>query len=105
MTKENKELLLKDLCSRLPYGVICEGKYSDAEYDIDGGIEMFDAHGVLEAISMDETVINSYCCDIETVKPYLRPMSNMTEEEAKEMCKTVCSYDKITSLQLLIKTT
>lgn len=84
MEKEDRELLLQDLCARLPYGVICEGKYCDVEYDIDGGIDMFDVHGVLEAIFMTETIINSYCCDIETVKPYLRPMSSMTGEEKKD---------------------
>lgn len=84
MIQEDKKILIKDLCARLPYGVICEGKYSDAEYDIDGGIEMFDVRGVLEAIFIDEMIIISYNCDIETVKPYLRPMSSMTEKEDKE---------------------
>ena len=93
MTKEDKELLLKDLCARLPYGVICEGKYCVAEYDIDGGIEMFDVHGVLEAIFMIETIINSYCCDIETVKPYLRPMSSMTDEEKREIYDWLAEND------------
>lgn len=69
MTQEDKDLLLKDLCARLPYGVICE-IYNDIssikEKLLIGGILHFDA--------------DSIC-----VKPYLRPMSSMTEEEKNEM--------------------
>ena len=44
MTQEEKELLLKDLSARLPYGVKCHFKYGSAEGDvtlgcIDNGVE------------------------------------------------------------------
>ena len=29
MTQENKELLLKDLCARLPYNVICQVEFKE----------------------------------------------------------------------------
>lgn len=83
MITEDKELLLKDLCSRLPYGVICEGvqvcSYGEHE-----------AFGKLDSVNRDSSVyIDDYYCDINTVKPYLRPMSSMTKEEAIEMYFTV----------------
>ena len=68
MTQEDKQLLLKDLCARLPYGVICD-IYNDTctikEKLLFGGISHF----------ADDTIC---------VKPYLRPMSSMTEEEEEE---------------------
>ena len=39
MTQEDKELLLKDLCARLPYGVKCQIDYNNEE-DTDLGIEI-----------------------------------------------------------------
>ena len=74
MTQEEKQLLLKDLCARLPYGV--HGAYSwkcgnPYERELTGNL-------------MSE-LINSFdsTCDSE-FKPYLRPMSSMTEEEENE---------------------
>lgn len=72
MTQEEKQLLLKDLCGRLPYGV----KYKDR---IEGGIHILSLN-----------IIHHY----ERFIPYLRPMSSMTEEEQKEFvefhCVTLC---------------
>ena len=73
MTQEEKNLLLKDLCARLPYGVIVEiqGHYDDGERFI-------------RESEFDNTMLG-YLYDDETIiKPYLRPMSSMTEEELKE---------------------
>ena len=74
MTQEEKELLIKDLCSRLPYECII----SIAEGGIDG-------------IQWADVTLNSYFFHQileedawEYVKPYLRPMSSMTEEERQE---------------------
>ena len=70
MTQEDKELLLKDLCARLPYGVkvlyntqIFEVQYIEPMY---GEIKLLD----------NET----YTLPIEEVKPYLFPLSSMTDE-------------------------
>ena len=66
MTQEDKELLLKDLCARLPYGVIVkQGCY-------EGKLTSFDKYTLS---------FNSSCA---LPKPYLRSMSSMTEEEEKE---------------------
>lgn len=80
MKQDEKELLLKDLCARLPYNV-----YVDRI-----GI----AHKLIGVNSADKTVtINNEDYMPTTffinaseipVKPYLRPMSSMTKEERKE---------------------
>lgn len=69
MKTEEKQLLLKDLCARLPYGVRVN-IIEDA-----GGAEIDDE-------LTTSTISHSF---MWTVKPYLRPMSSMTEEEAKEI--------------------
>ncbi len=68
MTQEEKDLLLRDLCGRLPYGVIlnCVG-------DIGEKLKIIDENGFIN---------NDW--DINEVKPYLRPLSSMTEEEKIE---------------------
>lgn len=83
MTNEEKDLLLKDLCARLPYGVICKSKY--IEYDeIDGDDIEWDKEGKIELIGDDYVIINSYRCEIDKTKPYLRPLTSMTEDETVE---------------------
>lgn len=88
MTQEEKELLLKDLCTRLPYGVICQ--------IIDTNDESFVRSGKLLEIKDIETdakgttflFFNEHVpcySDITEIKPYLRPMDSMTEEEKEEM--------------------
>ena len=83
MTQEDKELLLKDLCARLPYGlkVKCE-KYSFP-------VTILYA-GNIDEVKFKETGGIEYIC---AIKPYLRPMSSMTEEELKEFRACHCVYD------------
>lgn len=66
MTKEEKQLLLKDLCARLPYGFVIH-RYSD---NVDITINTID----------DFSHFLEYS-EGEEFKPYLRPMSSMTEGE------------------------
>ena len=78
MTQEDKELLLKDICGRLPYGVKV----------ILGDKPMY--AWTLESVSIEKNdVIDVYIesgnFPLEAVKPYLRPMSSMTEEEIDTM--------------------
>lgn len=80
MTQEDKELLLKDLCGRLPYGIIASVRGSDEEF------QHFHILGVKYGKVLVENNIlqvNDFE-DAEVVKPYLRPMSSMTEEEREE---------------------
>lgn len=76
MRQEDKELLLKDLCSRLPYGVKIE-----LTWWVMG--EGTCINTILEPDHIEQ-LLNDEDGDTE-IKPYLRPMSSMTEEEAKEL--------------------
>ena len=71
MTQEDKDLLIKDLSARLPYRVICR-VYSSLEYHFNWKV----------IPSNIEWFINNV--DFFKIKPYLRPLSSMTEEEEKE---------------------
>ena len=87
MTKEDKELLLKDLCARLPYlenWVQFEGK----NYVITGY-----GHGRVSLLPSPFSSAVGPCPLIEEVKPYLRPMSSMTEEEAFEFGDTILNAE------------
>lgn len=82
MTQEEKELLLKDLCARLPYGTKCLCKWTkDAPNGTSGCIQELSTFVIDEIEIMDNP---QYECQICDVKPYLRSMSSMTEEERKE---------------------
>ena len=75
MTQKDKELLLKDLCARLPYGVKVESVFinPDTKEHKSCGIEVFDATSIL----MIRDGLGEF-------KPYLFPLSSMTEEQKKE---------------------
>ena len=74
MTREDKELLLKDLCARLPYGVVIHLDEKTDEND-----ERL--YGMRE--NGGKFLIND-AFYIEEVKPYLFPLSSMTEEQKEE---------------------
>ena len=82
MKQEDKELLLKDLCARLPYGLICDrlGKYYPL-VDIDIKRE-------LVYLLRDDNYVPYSILRGDIIKPYLRPMSSMTEEEKNEYLNT-----------------
>ena len=78
MTQE-KQLLLKDLSARLPYGV--KFLRESWNYECDQELSVIE---VLEDIDKDGYINNTKVYTVEDIKPYLRPMSSMTEEESKE---------------------
>ena len=79
MTQEEKQLLLKELCDRLPYGVIYHrndgANIELREIDIKNG-----------TLNYTDNIVVREC------KPYLRPMSSMTEEEYEEFGYDVLRY-------------
>lgn len=82
MTQEDKELLLKDLCARLPYGVKMYHPSSGFILPLAG----IDNNG---CITIGNNIIGYYTENIGYgCKSYLRPMSSMTEEEKQvlELC-------------------
>lgn len=91
MTQEEKQLLIKDLCARVPYGVIVDYKENEFEaphWKITAIYpDTFDGR-----IGYDKRVGAGYESGsrpfkIGEVKPYLRHMSSMTEEEKEEFEK------------------
>lgn len=72
----DKELLLKDICARLPYGVKIQVPYED-------GSGYFD-ETVWEVNNDGPFHVNGWGIEYEYVKPYLFPLSSMTEEQEKE---------------------
>lgn len=104
MTKEDKELLLKDLCARLPYGVIgkCELDASyDTSFDTIFQTHKFDAvvYGLNEDLLLVTPLIENEDeqnfaeeevadgVDLLDFTPYLFPLSSMTEEEWEDYQK------------------
>ena len=72
MTQEQKDLLLKDLCGRLPYKVKAQipneyGGYTSAIESIDNDGYVVDFEGIH--------------IEIEFIKPYLFPLSSMSDEQ------------------------
>ena len=96
MTQEQKELLLKDLCARLPYGVKAyvknwsklDRKYYEDIYDVKSVFpSLNEVHVQSKTGSVD--VMLGYS-DYE-IKPFLFPMSSMTEEQKCEFIDT-CTF-------------
>lgn len=83
MTQEDKDLLLKDLCGRLPYKVMAQYYDSEDECETLDEIEGIESSGHVE--------IGQYVLPIENIRPYLFPLSSITEEQAKEMQEIVGS--------------
>lgn len=85
MTQEDKELLLKDLCARLPYHVrvkvwLKDGTTEEGFYDFEHNYE---------DVMKDFFFYNK----LNDLKPYLRPISSMTEEEM-DMLFDILHIDK-----------
>jgi hypothetical protein len=79
MTQEEKEILLKDLCARLPYSTLCYCKWTkDAPNDTSGCVQEVSTYLLEELMIIGD---QNYECQICEIKPYLRPMSSMTNEE------------------------
>ena len=92
MKQEDRELLLKDLCARLPYGVIVE------THDGNGHLNSIDQtiFGVELGINVCSVIRKNY--SLEDCKPYLLPLSSMTEEQKREYNRwkhmiPVCRYE------------
>ena len=89
MIRENKDLLVQDICSRLPHGV----KVSvNSEYLSEGLIKAgYDKPLVVYGITADGGAsftlnkgLMEYSMPILSIKPYLFPLSSMTEEQKVE---------------------
>ena len=70
MTQEEKDLLLKDLCTRVPY---------DVKVQYMNNIFVIDYVSSYEEVKLD--IPDNYTVGISEVKPYLFPLSSLTEEQ------------------------
>lgn len=93
MTQEEKNLLLKDLCGRLPYvtyvRIVEPGCLDKSESVTEGCVGGYSNTRMCQDYSMDD--IFEFIESGGTVKPYLRPMSNMTMEEFQGL-RRICPH-------------
>ncbi len=82
--KENKDLLLKDLCARLPYKV--KAQFPDEYGGYTSAIESIDIDGFIKDFEGIQYEIGDF-------KPYFFPLSSMTEEQKIE-------FDKMSELDI-----
>ena len=97
MEKDLKDLLMRDLCGRLPYHVKVKVWLEDGTTE-EGALD-------LEHNYADVLLDAFYYNKIKDIKPYLFPLSSMTEEQRKEwlslmikdsygiLCPTIESFD------------
>ena len=81
MTQEEKELLRKDLCARTPYGV--KVQYMNNIFVIDYVSPMY---GEVKLDTSDNWTVG-----VSEVKPYLFPLSSITEEQRNNISKLLIS--------------
>lgn len=94
MTQEEKNMLLKDLCGRIPYGV--KVHFGSEPWMLTGLFKSEHA-GVMVILLPRFPAANAYPntsnWPLEKVKPYLRPYSSMTREERHEVQRLFkCMY-------------
>jgi hypothetical protein len=77
MTKKESEILIRDLSARLPYGIKAEIKYYDDAWEL---LAIY-ANGTTYAARDIGYPIETY---FEDCKPYLFPLSSMTDEQENE---------------------
>ena len=95
LLSKNEELLISELCSRLPYGVICE-------------CDKISFKGELREINLTYNMCRLYnvendtseICYIYDCKPYLFPMSSLTDEQ-REAYINLCVEDTIGGIYYL----
>jgi hypothetical protein len=87
MTKEEETLLFKDLCARLPYPGLKVHVVGDWFYDEKAPYDTELGHIFFDLISGRNPNL--------VVKPYLRPMSSMTDEE-KTKIASMSNFNSLT---------
>ena len=96
MKQEDKQLLLKDLCARQMYNVKCQ-VFNDVNSYTLSGILHNKPHGQLYFEELDWKEYDGFV-NVEYCKPYLFPLSSMTEEQKNEYNRwkheiPVCHYE------------
>lgn len=74
---QDKDLLLKDLCARLPYGV---------KYECSDIKNVWKLNSILTKRQDDDVFLDIYN-PLDLCKPYLFPLSSLTEEQRNDISK------------------
>ena len=91
LLNSDKELLLKDLCGRLPYKV--KVKYYDSEDERDS-IDVVE--GIEDIYSTNpKFYISQYALTIGKFKPYLFPLSSLKDEQKEELVRKRLGYYQV----------
>lgn len=84
MTQEEKDLLLRDICSRMPYGV--KFKHED-KHTLCEILSITPIYNYGNVIYFNDYINHPKKCSIDDVKPYLFPLSSMTRKQREEFVK------------------
>lgn len=85
MTQEEKQLLMKDLCARLPYGVKVQDELGRVNKLVIGNADL------IRLFYNDFSIYGENALSL----PLLRPMSSMTEEECKELGELPATIENV----------
>ena len=97
MNTIEKQLLLQDICARLPYDVIVE--YGCRHEGKDLGERKSKLTGrMIDSFFGNMTIGMS---EVYSLQPYLRPMSSMTDKEKKELIRVTCGKSATKYFQVL----
>ena len=94
MTQKQKDILLKDLCARLPYGVKCYIPEAN-DTSILAGVLEDDENTLFNFWEDGRKIQYWHQLYISEFKPYLFPLESMTEEQEREYlntCNGYCTY-------------
>lgn len=94
MTQEERDILLKDICARLPYNVKAyvknwsniDRKYYEGVYDVKSAFPSLNEIHVQSKSGSVDVTLGYYDHEF---KPYLFPQSNMTQEQMVEYYNTL----------------
>lgn len=101
MTKNEKDLLTKDLCGRMPYGVKVKFRVNEViaieeniTYVIDGEYSYITDGKSYLTMDIIKALFKNW---LDEIKPYLFPLSSMTEEQKKDCPINETNLNIITS--------
>lgn len=90
----HKELLIKDLCSRLPYGLVIDFDGIRMTLHDMKVFQLYDGDAIKDYICLINVFGDDDYIDVENIKPYLLPLSSMTEEQREEFDR-LYTYDAL----------
>lgn len=94
MTREQKDLLIKDLCGRLSHGVKCKILETN-EVKILAAIQYDGENTLFDFWEDDQKIQYGYQLYLSEFKPYLLPISSMNEEQDKEFMNIQIGYPSV----------